>query len=192
MRSHSQKHGKSIVKKLIRNLQMTNNEKIEPTISSYSSPPSSQAGRGLGGGVIASSPQPWQTKPELWEKLKPLARQMRCEPTPAEKKLWEKVKNKQLLGFKFRRQHTIDRFIVDFYCGQARLIVEVDGSVHEYTQEEDAIRQEYLESLELRVIRFTNSEVLNSVEMVVEQIAVELGNRNPTPQPPPRGRGGGV
>ncbi|MFB2923700.1 endonuclease domain-containing protein [Aerosakkonema funiforme] len=163
---------------------MTNNEKIDPSISSYSYSPSSQAGRGLGGGVPTFE-QPWQTSPQLWQKLKPLARQMRCEPTPAEKKLWDKLKNKQLLGCKFRRQHTIDRFIVDFYCGQARLIVEVDGSVHEYTQSEDAIRQEFLESLNLRVIRFTNSEVLNSVEMVLEQIAVELQKEPHPPTPSP-------
>ncbi|XWK90026.1 MAG: endonuclease domain-containing protein [Phormidium sp.] len=136
--------------------------------TSSSSPPSSRAGRGLGGGV------PWHTTPELWQKLKPLGRQMRCEPTPAEEKLWQKLRNKQLLGFKFRRQHSIDRFIVDFYCGQANLIIEVDGSIHEYTQMEDAIRQEFLESLGFRVIRFRNEEVLNSIDGVLEKIAGEL------------------
>lgn len=99
---------------------------------------------------------------------------MRCEPTPAEEKLWQKLRNKQLLGFKFRRQHSIDRFIVDFYCGQANLIIEVDGSIHEYTQMEDAIRQEFLESLGFRVIRFRNEEVLNSLEGVLEKILGEL------------------
>mgnify|MGYP001770978009 FL=1 len=94
--------------------------------------PSSLAGRGLGGGVHRRG---WQTSSELWEKLKPLARQMRREPTPAEDKLWQKLRHKQILGYKFRRQHTIDRFIVDFYCGEARLVVEVDGEVHDYTQE---------------------------------------------------------
>jgi very-short-patch-repair endonuclease len=81
---------------------------------------------------------------------------MRREPTPAEQKLWQKLRHKQLLGFKFRRQHVIDRFIVDFYCGEGRLVVEVDGGVHQYTEEEDAIRQEFLESLGLRVVRFRN------------------------------------
>lgn len=136
--------------------------------TSSSSSPSSLAGRGLGGGV------PWHSTPELWQKLKPLGRQMRCEPTPAEEKLWQKLRNKQLLGLKFRRQHSIDRFIVDFYCAQANLIIEVDGSIHEYTQMEDAIRQEFLESLGFRVIRFRNEEVLNSVEGVLEKIVGEL------------------
>jgi very-short-patch-repair endonuclease len=117
---------------------------------------------------------PWQSPPELWEKLKPLARQMRCEPTPSEKRLWQKLRQKQLLGFKFRRQQAIDRFIVDFYCAEARLVVEVDGGIHDYTQEEDAIRQEFLESLGLRVVRFRNEDVLEEIEGVLEGIAVWL------------------
>jgi len=138
-----------------------------PNFPSHSSPPSSLAGRGLGGGV----PGAWQTSPELWEKLKPIARQMRREPTAAEERLWQKLRHKQVLGFKFRRQHTIDRFIMDFYCGEARLVVEVDGGVHQYTQDEDAIRQEFLESLGLRVVRFRNEDILNSIDGVLEEIA---------------------
>ncbi|MEW6491236.1 MAG: endonuclease domain-containing protein [Cyanobacteriota bacterium] len=134
-------------------------------------PPSPSTGRGLGGGVHTLSGHTWQTSPELWEKLKPLARQMRHEPTLAEKQLWQKLRNKQLLGFKFRRQHSIDRFIADFYCAEVGLVVEVDGSIHDYTQEEDALRQEFLESLGLRVLRFSNAEVLNSIDGVLEVIA---------------------
>jgi very-short-patch-repair endonuclease len=96
---------------------------------------------------------------------------MRHQPTPAEEKLWQKLRNKQLLGFKFRRQHSIDRFIVDFYCNEAQLVVEVDGEIHDYTQEEDAIRQEFLESLGLRVVRFRNEAVLSSIDGVLEGIA---------------------
>ncbi|MCC5658021.1 endonuclease domain-containing protein [Nostoc sp. XA010] len=99
--------------------------------------------------------------------MKPLARQMRCEPTPAEKLLWQKLRHKQLLGFKFRRQQTIDRFVVDFYCNEARLVVEVDGEIHDYTQVEDAIRQEFLESLRLQVMRFRNEDVLERIEGVL-------------------------
>ncbi|MCS6918857.1 MAG: rRNA maturation RNAse YbeY, partial [Fimbriimonadales bacterium] len=75
----------------------------------------------------------WYTESELWELLKPLARQKRREPTPAEKRLWKYLRNRQLLGFKFRRQHTIERFIVDFYCPEAKLVIEVDGEIHDYT-----------------------------------------------------------
>lgn len=148
---------------------MTESQNTNPQNIS-SCPPSLRAGRGLGGGV----PNTWRTPPELWDKLKPLARQMRCEPTPAEKSLWEKLRNKQLLGFKFRRQHPIDRFIVDFYCAEARLIIEVDGEVHNYTQVEDAIRQEFLESLGLRLIRFRNEEVLMGLDAVLEKIVSVL------------------
>ncbi|WP_413171606.1 endonuclease domain-containing protein [Anabaena azotica] len=123
-------------------------------------------GTGLGGGVAV----PWQSPPELWEKLKPLARQMRTESTLAEKLLWQRLKNKQLLGFKFRRQQVIDRFIVDFYCHEIKLIIEVDGEIHNYTKVEDAIRQEFLKSLGLRVLRFKNEDVLFRIEGVLEEI----------------------
>ncbi|WP_082127231.1 endonuclease domain-containing protein [Calothrix sp. 336/3] len=122
----------------------------------------------------------WKTPTELWEKLKPLARQMRREPTAAENRLWQRLKNKQILGYKFRRQHAIDRFIVDFICNQAQLVIEVDGEIHDYTQQQDGIRQEFLESLGLRVIRFRNEEVLEHIDGVVEEIVRYL-EQNPTP-----------
>jgi very-short-patch-repair endonuclease len=137
------------------------------TPNTNSCPPSSLAGRGLGGGVSV----PWQSPPEIWKQLKPLARQMRTEPTLAEKQLWQRLKSKQLLGFKFRRQQVIDRFIVDFYCQEVKLVIEVDGEIHNYTQVEDAIRQEFLESLRLRVLRFKNEDVLLRIEGVLGEIA---------------------
>jgi very-short-patch-repair endonuclease len=114
----------------------------------------------------ASKPPP----PELWKKLRPLACQMRREPTRSERRLWEQVRRRQRLGCKFRRQHAVERFIVDFYCPQARLVVEVDGPVHQYTHEEDMVRQEFLQSLGLRVLRFTDDEVMSSLEGVIHQI----------------------
>ncbi|MFN9558686.1 MAG: endonuclease domain-containing protein, partial [Dolichospermum sp.] len=90
--------------------------------------------------------------------------------TLAEKQLWQRLKNKQLLGFKFRRQQVIDRFIVDFYCHEVKLVIEVDGEIHNYTQVEDAIREEFLESLGLRVVRFKNEDVLFRIEGVLEEI----------------------
>jgi very-short-patch-repair endonuclease len=135
--------------------------------------PSPLAGRGQGGGV------PWHTSPELWEKLKPLARQMRREPTPAENRLWRHLRGRQVLGFKFRRQHAIDRFIVDFYCAEVHLIVEVDGPIHLYSREEDEICQECLESLGMQVLRFTNEQVADSLDVVLEQIAAALKKGRP-------------
>jgi very-short-patch-repair endonuclease len=113
---------------------------------------------------------PWRTPPELWEKLRPLARQKRHEPTPAENMLWQRLRRNQM-GAHFRRQQTIERFIVDFYCAAIKLVIEVDGSIHDYTQEEDAIRQEYLESRGLRVLRVSNDDVLRDVEIVIVLIA---------------------
>jgi very-short-patch-repair endonuclease len=104
---------------------------------------------------------------------------MRHAPTPAEDKLWQRLRNRQLHGFKFRRQHAIERFIVDLYCAEARLIVEVEGAIHQYTQEEDAIRQEFLESLCLRVLRFTNDEINTSLDKVLEKISAALVSSTP-------------
>jgi very-short-patch-repair endonuclease len=111
---------------------------------------------------------------ELWTKLKPLARQMRREPTLAEQKVWHFLRQRSASDYKFRQQHVSERFIVDFYCAKAHLVIEVDGHIHDYTATEDAIRQEYLEALGLRVIRFTNAEVLNDIDDVLRQIYMEL------------------
>ena len=76
---------------------------------------------------------------------------------------------------KLRRQHAIGRFVVDFYCAEAALVVEVDGPVHEYTVDEDALRQAFIESQGLRVLRFTDEEVIHSPSTVVRRIAEAQG-----------------
>ena len=119
----------------------------------------------------------FQPPPHLWERLKPIARQMRREPTAAEAKLWQRLRRRQLAGIKFRRQVAIERFIVDFCSFEARLIVEVDGPIHDYTQEQDAVRQEFLESLGFRVLRFSNLDVFNAIDSVLAQIAQALEER---------------
>jgi len=112
--------------------------------------------------------------PEIWENLKPLARQMRHEPTSAENRLWQQIRNRQIVGAKFRRQHSIERFIVDFYCAEAALIVEVDGDIHQYTSEEDALRQQWLEAIGFRVVRFTNDDVLHQTQNVIAALETAL------------------
>ena len=122
----------------------------------------------------------FDTPPELWMKLKPLAREMRHEPTPAENKLWQRLRGRRVQQAKFRRQYAIARFIADFCCLEVRLIVEVDGVIHDYTPEEDAVRQEFLEHQEFHVIRFTNGEVILSLDAVIERIGetiLELRDR---------------
>jgi very-short-patch-repair endonuclease len=121
---------------------------------------------------------PTSAPPALWEKLKPLARQMRHDPTPAENALWQRVRNRRIAGAKFLRQHAIERFVVDLYCADACLVVEVDGPVHDYTPDEDAVRQKYLESLGLRVLRFSNEQVSDEIEDVVKKIREAVRRSN--------------
>jgi very-short-patch-repair endonuclease len=116
----------------------------------------------------------WRTNPELWEKLKPIADEKRHNPTEAENELWKRIRKHQLQGLKFRRQHSLGPFIVDFYCKDAKLVIEVDGPIHQRQVKEDAIRQGYLESLKLKVIRFTNDMVMNDITEVMKQIENSL------------------
>ena len=113
---------------------------------------------------------PKRPSPALWAKLKPLVREKRGEPTPAEALLWERLRRKQIHGERFRRQYVFERFIVDFYCPAALLVVEVDGEIHQQQKDYDAFRTEFLEALGLQVVRFTNDEVFDDIEHVVEQI----------------------
>jgi len=105
-----------------------------------------------------------------------LAGDLRKSMTPAEKVLWEKLRNRQVRGFRFRRQHPIKDFIVDFFCYDAMLIIEVDGSVHDEIKqnERDEQRTLILNRLGIREIRFTNYEVINHTDQVIKKIEEEL------------------
>ncbi len=127
--------------------------------------------------TIMYSNHPWQPTPDLWDKIKPLAREMRKEPTGAEAKLWPAIRKEQIRSVKFRRQVAIDRFIADFCSLELRLIIELDGPIHQYTQEEDAIRQAFLESLGFTVLRFSNIEVFNNLRGVLERIDQVVAQR---------------
>ncbi len=104
------------------------------------------------------------------------AKEMRANPTPAEAALWEQLRNKKL-DAKFRQQHLIGDYIVDFVCLDKKLIVEVDGKIHESQVEEDAKRTEILENDYYKVIRFKNEEVLGDIDGVLEKITKELSKR---------------
>lgn len=118
-----------------------------------------------------TNPQ-FTSSPAQWEKLKPLARQMRHTPTQSEDVLWQQLRSQNVGGAKFRRQHTISGFIVDFVCIEHKLIVEVDGDIHDEPDQKayDEQRQTLLEALGFRVIRFTNADILDSIETVTEVI----------------------
>ncbi|MFH1051083.1 MAG: endonuclease domain-containing protein [bacterium] len=125
----------------------------------------------------------WQVPTHLWEKLKPLARQMRKDPTSAEKLLWQMLRKKQVLNTKFRRQFAIERFIVDFYDSKNKIIIEVDGDIHQYQKEADALRQEFLESLGYLVLRFTNDEVFGNMDRVITRIEEAIKTTPPQSSP---------
>jgi very-short-patch-repair endonuclease len=95
--------------------------------------------------------------------------ELRKSMTHAEKLLWERL-NKNQLGVRFKAQHPIDIFIVDFYCHKHRLVVEVDGEIHLLQKEYDEGRTAELERFDLKLIRFTNDEVENDIDRVVEKI----------------------
>ncbi|MYD11527.1 MAG: endonuclease domain-containing protein [Chloroflexi bacterium] len=112
------------------------------------------------------------TDPVIYDDIKQLARHMRRNPTPAEDLIWQRIRKKQVHGFRFRRQHAIERFIVDFYCFEARLVLEIDGGIHNEPGHaaNDEERQRYLESLGLHVLRFTNAQVMHKTDAVVHVI----------------------
>ena len=103
------------------------------------------------------------------------ARKLRREATVPERLLWAVLRGRRLGGLRFRRQHPIGPYVVDFYCHQARLVVEVDGMSHEDKQEQDAQREMYLREQGLHVFRVTNSDVNEDLEAVARAIAHEAG-----------------
>ncbi|MCX2741958.1 endonuclease domain-containing protein [Pontibacter anaerobius] len=98
---------------------------------------------------------------------------LRCNMTPAEKELWRLLRKHKLAGRKFRRQHSIGSYIVDFYCAAEKLVLEVDGSVHDTPDAiaNDLMRNETLQHLGYKVIRIRNSEVFEHPELVLQRIA---------------------
>ena len=101
-----------------------------------------------------------------------IRRKLRAEMTPAEKILWNELRNGKLKGYKFKRQHSIGNYIVDFYCYKLRLIIELDGGVHlERAQmEKDQYRDANLKSMNYTIMRIKNEEVLNNLSDVLEAI----------------------
>ncbi len=115
----------------------------------------------------------WRTDARGWSLMRPRAQCMRHEPTDAEARLWQQLRRKRL-GVRFRRQAVIGRFIVDFYCPVARLIVEVDGGVHDSRDDIDAQRDRLLSTGGLRILRVRNEAVLEDLDAVVDTIRSAL------------------
>ncbi len=110
-----------------------------------------------------------------------MARELRNNLTEAENILWQELRNRKLDGFKFRRQHQIDIFIVDFYCHKKKLVIELDGGIHnvEDIEEYDIARSEELKIFGIKVIRFNNEEVYQNLDSVLINIKQELNHLNP-------------
>ena len=154
----------------------------------------------------------YTTDGQMWNLLIDKAKHMRSNPTPAEFALWEGIRANST-SFKIRRQHIIDRFIVDFVCLSKKLVIEVDGDIHDYQKQEDQARTEVLNNKGFKVIRFKNEEVIADRNTVVNKIIEELNSIDTsypdaeneikiveedneqytiTPSPSERGRGGEV
>ncbi|HEX8427541.1 endonuclease domain-containing protein [Hymenobacter sp.] len=132
------------------------------------------------------------TDAERWAKqLKAFSRANRKQPTEAENALWQALRGIKL-GYKFRRQHALDRYIVDFVCLRAWLIVEADGEIHTETgqAEYDAGRTHVLEELGFRILRFTNDQILTNINQTLETIKFNLARSLGSPSPQGEEAGG--
>jgi very-short-patch-repair endonuclease len=112
------------------------------------------------------------------------ARRLRRNQTDVERLLWFRLRNRRLAGLKFKRQVPIDRFIVDFFCADAKLIVELDGGQHDQNREYDANRTRILEAMGYLVLRFWNNDVMRNTDGVLEEILSTVQRSEP-PHPTP-------
>jgi very-short-patch-repair endonuclease len=111
-----------------------------------------------------------------------LARELRKNRTPAEKILWQKLRNRMFLDLKFLRQHPIfykkdnkiKFFIADFYCHEIKLVIEIDGKIHDKQKDYDQIRSEIINIKNIKVTRFTNDEIFSNIDMVLQKLKDQI------------------
>jgi len=120
-----------------------------------------------------------------------LKRRLRANMTGPEMRLWSRLRARQLQGLKFRRQHGIGPYIVDFYCSEQSLVIEVDGDSHADPDQmqKDQLRDRYLQSLGLRVIRYFNDDIMKNLDGVLEDLTGRLSTGSTSPHPSLRRRG---
>src|SRR6266576_5532537 len=108
--------------------------------------------------------------------LREVARELRKAQTSAEELLWQLLRKRQLFGFKFRRQHQFGNYVADFYCHEAKLVLECDGAAHEPNEQwhHDQNRDAYMIAQGLRVLRFSNAAILNDPDSVLNEIVRRL------------------
>jgi very-short-patch-repair endonuclease len=105
-----------------------------------------------------------------------LSREFRRNQTTAESELWKRLRSNSLSGIKFRRQYAIGRYIADFYCSKANLVIEIDGKIHETIdkKEYDLIRESEIRARNIRILRFTNEQIMNDIKVVLCKIKDEI------------------
>lgn len=121
------------------------------------------------------SPQPAETATTRTQ----TRRRLRRNETSAEQCFWEAVRNRRFDGCRFRRQHSLGRFVVDFYCPELHLAIEIDGAIHQYQQIEDAARSEYLQAAGISIVRFTNDEILRHLDVTLERLRAVVATLTP-------------
>ncbi|MDQ6764003.1 MAG: DUF559 domain-containing protein, partial [Bacteroidota bacterium] len=121
------------------------------------------------------------TDKQTWNNLKPFARENRKNKTQAENRLWQNLRNRKVADHKFRRQHAIGGFIVDFVCIEKKLVIEIDGEYHEDPEQKkyDDLRTEYLLGQGFSEIRFSNDQILKNISSVLKEIRNKLENGSP-------------
>ena len=115
--------------------------------------------------------------------VKDFNKQLRGNMTDVEMKLWYSLKDRRFCGLKFRRQHPIGPYIVDFYCAEKHLIVELDGGQHAVNEKKDRERDQYLEGKGYLVIRFWNNDILANIEGVLQRLKEHICEPSPSPLP---------
>jgi very-short-patch-repair endonuclease len=120
-----------------------------------------------------------------------LKRRLRSDMTGPETRLWSRLRARQLQRLKFRRQHGIGPYIVDFYCPEQSLVIEVDGDSHADADQivKDQLRDRYFQSLGLHVIRYFNDDIVKNLDGVLEDLAERLSSGSTSPRPSLRRRG---
>jgi very-short-patch-repair endonuclease len=123
-----------------------------------------------------------------------LARDLRRRQTPSEALLWDALRARHFHGLKFRRQQSVGRFVVDFYCAEERLAVEIDGSIHCGSDQitGDVSRQQAIESADIRFVRVTSNLVMNDLADALRIIAIALGKQRKNHPSPHEGEGQGA
>ena len=102
--------------------------------------------------------------------MKEILKHLRKNQTQIEKIIWKELKNRKFMNLKFRRQYPINNFILDFYCAELKLGIEIDGKIHDKQKEYDSFREDLLKEKNIKIIRATNEEILNDIHILLNKI----------------------